>query len=84
MDQEGSNMTEELKPCPFCGAGETQIREARGTWTGKGYGAPVSVSVLHWCPPIAGQPSRPIERIGKDREAAIKAWNTRAIDPPTA
>lgn len=71
-------MTEELKPCPFCGAGETQIREARGTWMGTSSGQPVSVSVFHWCPTIPGQPSRAIERIGRDRESAIKAWNTRA------
>ncbi len=77
-------MTEELKPCPFCGAGETQIREAKGTWNGRGYSEPVSVSVWHWCQPIPGQPSRGIERIGRDRESAIRAWNTRAIDPPAA
>jgi hypothetical protein len=70
----------ELKPCPFCGAGETQIREGGKIWSGTKYGAPTSVSVIHWCPAIPGQPSRMIERIGRDEESAIAAWNRRAGD----
>ena len=69
--------TETLKPCPFCGAGETQIRAAKGVWNGSGYGQPVSYSVVHWCSNVLGQPMRVIERIGRDRASAIEAWNTR-------
>lgn len=69
--------TTELKLCPWCAAGETIIHENKGTWTGRGYGEPVSVEVRHWCPEEAGQPSRMITRIGRDRESAIAAWNRR-------
>lgn len=67
----------EILPCPFCGAGKTEIREDR-PWLGMRYGEPISVSVRHWCEPIEGQPSsRMIERVGRDRAAAIAAWNMR-------
>lgn len=69
---------ERLLPCPFCGAGETEITENGKTWTGMKYSAPVSVSVRHWCERIEGQPSRMIERIGRDTESAIAAWNMRS------
>ena len=67
----------ELLPCPFCGAGTTDIRENDRPWLGTRYGDPSSVSVRHWCEPIEGQPSRMIERVGRDRAAAIAAWNMR-------
>jgi len=69
---------EELLPCPFCGAGETSIVENGKMWLGMRYSEPISVSVRHHCPPVAGQPSRMIERIGKDEASAIAAWNMRA------
>lgn len=71
----------ELLPCPWCGAGETQIVENGRVWGGHAYGEPISISVRHWCT-VAGQPNRMLERIGRDRESAIAAWNTRAA--PTA
>lgn len=69
---------QELKPCPFCGAGETLIHVNQGTWTGRGYGEPVSVEVRHWCTEEPGQPSRAIIRVGRDEASAIAAWNNRA------
>lgn len=71
-------MSEFLLVCPFCGAGTSEIVENGKVWTGTRYGEPSSVSVRHWCVPVQGQPSRMIERVGKDRESAIKAWNMRA------
>ena len=71
------SVIEQLVPCPFCGAGSTEIKENGKMWTGMKYSDPVSVSVQHWCEPINGQPSRMIERIGRDTEAAIAAWNQR-------
>ena len=73
-------MTEELKRCPFCGGGETQIRENGRIWMGMRYSDPSSVSVMHWCAAVQGQPSRAIERVGRDRVSAIAAWNLRT--PP--
>lgn len=69
---------QELKPCPFCGSGETVIHVNQGTWTGRGYGEPVSVEVRHWCAEEPGQPSRSIVRVGRDEPSAIAAWNRRA------
>lgn len=71
----------ELKSCPWCGAGTTEIVENGKVWAGMKYSDPVSVSVRHWCEPVEGQPSRMIERIGRDRESAIAAWNRRAGEP---
>lgn len=71
----------ELLPCPFCGAGKTEVRENGRPWLGTKWGEPASVSVRHWCEPVDGQPSRMIERVGRDRAAAIAAWNRRAALP---
>ena len=71
-------MNMELLPCPFCGAGITRVVMNGQTWTGTKYSDPISVSVVHHCDPIEGQPSRQIERIGRDAESAIAAWNRRA------
>ena len=76
--------TPELKACPFCGAGETRLQENGKMWTGMRYSEPVSVSVLHYCTPVAGQPSRAIERIGRDEASAIEAWNRRYPSPMSA
>ena len=67
-----------LLPCPFCGGSIFYINEAGKIWNGMKYTDPVSVSFVHWCPELPGQPSRAIERIGRDTEAAIAAWNMRA------
>lgn len=73
-----------LMPCPFCGAGDTQIHVNKGTWTGQGFGEPVSVEVRHWCLQDMGQPSRGIVRVGRDEASAIAAWNRRAQPTPPA
>lgn len=67
-----------LQLCPFCGAGETSIYENGKMWTGMKYSDPISISIRHWCEPIIGQPSRMIERVGKDLDSAIAAWNMRS------
>lgn len=66
-----------LKPCPFCGAGTTEIREQGKVWAGMKWGEPTSVVVLHHCELRPGQPHRGIERIGRDLDSAIAAWNMR-------
>lgn len=67
------NERAELKPCPFCGAGDTQIVENGKMWTGMKYSEPTSVSVRHWCEKVEGQPSRMLERVGRDWESAVAA-----------
>lgn len=71
----------ELLPCPFCGAGQSEFRENGRTWMGGRYSEPTSVSVMHWCEEVPGQPSRVIQRVGRDRESAVAAWNLRAPHP---
>lgn len=65
-------MTDDMKPCPFCGGHETEIRERNST-TGV-----FSVSVMHWCNEDGRQSRKPIERMGRTREEAIRLWNKRA------
>jgi hypothetical protein len=71
-------MADELKPCPFCGAGTTTMKENGKVWLGMRYSEPSSVSVQHWCEPVEGQPSRMVERVGRDHESAVAMWNMRA------
>jgi hypothetical protein len=76
---------EHLEPCPFCGGTEVEIRENGRTWRGMGWGEPASVSMWHHCEATPGQPSRGIERVGRDRASAIAAWNRRAaLSAPVA
>lgn len=74
----------QLKPCPWCRGGDTSLFENGKTWTGQRYSEPSSVSVRHHCEPTPGQPSRMIERVGRDEASAIAAWNTRAPDDEKA
>lgn len=80
-----SNDMPTLKPCPFCGGNETETILNGQIWRGTlGYGPPVSVSIIHHCPKIDGQPSRRLERVGRDEESAIRSWNTRVDKHDTA
>ena len=73
-----SSQQPNLLPCPFCGGGQSEIRENGKIWSGMRYSEAVSVSVLHHCDKPEGQPNRAIERVGRDMESAISAWNMRA------
>lgn len=73
-----TEVLERLLPCPFCGGSTFDVVENGKVWTGMKYSEPVSVSVRHWCNKQPAQPSRAIERIGRDMEAAIEAWNMRS------
>lgn len=79
-------MSEELKPCPFCGAGETRVEEnrlRRAPTMGGGESPIVSVEIHHWCPPVEGQPRRNyIIKVGRDHQGAIAAWNRRVEAVP--
>lgn len=67
-----------LKPCPFCGVDGAHVRENGKVWLGMKYSEPASVSVIHWCARPEGQPQNRVERVGRDLESAIAAWNGRA------
>lgn len=69
-------MSDELLPCPFCGAGETKIHETQ-YWTGL-QSIVIAARVHHWCVRGAGQPGSRMEIAGKTREDAIANWNGRA------
>jgi Restriction alleviation protein Lar len=73
-------MSEELKPCPFCGGGEFAFKENGAFWLGTRYSEPVSFSIQHWCIKTPGQPmssNNYIERKGRTKQSAIDAWNLR-------
>lgn len=67
-----SNGRDDIKPCPFCGGHEVEIRE-RNSSTGV-----FSVSVLHWCKDGGKPVLKPIECMGRTREEAVRLWNRRA------
>ena len=67
-----NEMNSEMQPCPFCGGHEVEIRERTAS------SGVFSVSVMHWCKEN-GKPSlKPIERMGRTRDEAVRAWNKRA------
>lgn len=68
-------LVHDFLPCPFCGGTNTVIHK-NPLWSGMSKDI-LSVSIRHWCIPIQGQPTRMIERIGRDMESAIKMWNMR-------
>ena len=68
-------MSEHLEPCPFCGAGETNIRETTH-WTGL-RSQVISARVIHWCVREEGRPSSGLDIAGKTREDAVRKWNQR-------
>ena len=71
-------MNVELKPCPFCGGGETILHENKGQWLGTRYGEPRSYEVQHWCDELGLKPgTRMLSFVGRDKETAIKRWNHR-------
>jgi len=74
-------MTEELlRPCPFCGDGETRIDESHLSPTmDGGPGALISATVRHWCRRVDGDGvvGGGISFRGRTREDAVRAWNRR-------
>jgi hypothetical protein len=70
-------MTNDLKPCPFCGGEDIETRD-NAYWTGKS-SAILSVTINHWCITEEGHPQNIIQIKGNNRQEAINKWNTRAI-----
>ena len=67
-------MLEDLKPCPFCGSGETEITENK-YWTGKSHEI-LSYNFQHCCNP-SGQIYSFVQIKGKLKEQVVDSWNAR-------
>lgn len=65
-------MTEELKPCPFCGGKAYTVRDYISTDDVVAY---EDFYVAHWC---SLMPQRIVTRKFLTEEQAIAAWNRRA------
>lgn len=63
---------EDLKPCPFCNAGETVIDE-KGYWTGRRTEV-THVEIRHWCNKGTIEGAY-LTIKGKTLESAIERWN---------
>lgn len=68
---------EELLPCPFCGAGQTNVEPASQHWTGMRYDV-LAWHVVHWCENRTQAFGNRIEHRAKLREEAVASWNRRA------
>lgn len=74
-----------LKPCPFCGAGETRVDEAHLAPRMNQPGALISVTIRHWCERQPGAAHvQLIAFTGRDHEQARAAWDRRAPITDTA
>lgn len=58
-------MMEQLKPCPFCGSKQVEVRQIKDGWS---IGCTTTNCLCQWW----------FMRQFTDREQAIKAWNRRA------
>lgn len=67
----------DLRPCPFCAAGEHRFDKSTH-WTGM-RSVTLSVTLVHWCEPPPGyQVDRAIIKITrKTEEECVDAWNNR-------
>ena len=68
-----------LLPCPFCGAGDTELREVRlpSAYMDGRQPALVSVEIQHSCARVVGQIRGGVVLAGRDRASAVAAWNRR-------
>ena len=72
-------MTEELKPCPFCGSEGRETRfDDTGHWTGM-RSQHISTSMKHFCtkPDDDNFVDTSIQIRGRDKADCIARWNAR-------
>jgi hypothetical protein len=75
-------MTDDLKPCPFCGGGITTIEGGGQTWRGvNGYSDPQFYHLRHFgkLSETDDFPRCFVEFRCRTEAEAIAAWNTRAL-----
>lgn len=71
-------MDKRLRPCPFCGGGDTEINEIPLTRGPRMDGKPspiISVEIRHWCKHRDGLSTASIVFRARDRETALATWN---------
>lgn len=66
-----------LKPCPFCGAGETHIHENSHWGPINKPTEIISVEINHWCAKSPGMVRNIVKFTGRDHKSAQGAWNRR-------
>ena len=77
-------MSEELKPCPFCGGADIEVRENRLSPKMDGSpGALISVDIYHWCDGVDLKPGQYVNISVHSREMddALEMWNSRPFPP---
>jgi hypothetical protein len=72
----GWEMSDELMPCLYCGAGETHVQERRLSPTMEGPGALVSVVIYHHCEPLKAHTAMREIR-ARDHTSAVAEYNRR-------
>lgn len=71
-------MSAELLPCPFCGAGESQVVPSY-YWTGT-TNTLISVEVKHWCHhETSGVRGSMVTMRAKTEAEAVVLWNRRGV-----
>ena len=75
-----SNATDNLSPCPFCGAGETSADERWTAPSMSGKRSLIGVTIYHWCDIPRARPAQRlrVEVHGRDHVDATAAWNMRS------
>lgn len=68
-------LTDQLRPCPFCGGGEYNLDKSKH-WTGV-RSIVLSVALRHWCERKPSELPSTITIKRKTEAEAIAAWNKR-------
>jgi len=77
MSEQGTTK-DQLKPCPFCGAGETLVEPDSKHWAGMSWNI-LSWQVRHWCAePAKGVRGSMVIIRAKTEPEVIDKWNQRA------
>lgn len=76
-------MTQELKPCPFCGSGEVRAISTMDDMPGEEelHGNVICLNCLAYGPTVSIEPSGATDDIDAVEEMARRAWNKRHEAP---
>ena len=79
MNTSGSTKAVDLKPCPFCDAGETISEPDSKVWAGMEWRI-LSWRIRHWCSDKTHGSLLTVK--GKDQQEAEERWNRRLAPEP--